>query len=105
MPKGFKGSNVQLESVELESSEGVPRLSVGVRFVDDEGTVHAFVKHVFPLEEGSELTQTVKTLNEQLTRRVEEMHFDEVTAQTAQVTHGILEALRDASAEDAIRSG
>lgn len=105
MPKGFRGSNVQLESVELESSEGVPRLHVGARFVDDEGTVHAFVKHIFPLEEGAALTQTVKLLNEQLIRQIEERHFDEVTSQAVQVTNGILEAIRDASAEDAIRSG
>jgi hypothetical protein len=105
MPKGFRGSNIQLESVELESSEGTPRLLVGARFVDDEGTVHAFVKHAFLLEEGTDLTQTVKLLNDLLIRRVEELHFDEVSSQATQVTHGILEAIRDASAEDSIRSG
>lgn len=105
MPSGFRGSNVQLESVELESSEGVPRLITGVRFVDDEGVVHAFVKHTFLIEEGDALYSTVKQLNELLIKRVEALHFDEVVTTQVQVAHGILEAIRDTSAEDAIRSG
>lgn len=80
MTKSFKGTNVEIESVEIRGGAEAPVLRFTVAFTSEDGLRHAHMNHHMGTAEPKmeSIRETVGALIQKLKHLATEIHFDGV---------------------------
>ena len=96
--EGFKGSTILIDKLTVSAGPGrSPVLGCSVQFAAEDGTIHAVAQHSFLLDPDvspDDLVPVVADLMQRVTKRLEDIHFQQPRDRQNPVLQGIAETLR-----------